>query len=100
MLKHFRIAARLALRLEELGVSVPAVLHRAGLPRDLFHQTRILISTTELFALWRGIESVSSDPLIGLKVGIENKTERFHPMVLSMSCHSSYTMRMGSRERP
>jgi AraC-like DNA-binding protein len=69
--------------LKELDVSVPAVLRRAGLPRDLFDQTRILVSTSELFALWRAIESVSTDPLIGLKVGVETKTERFHPMAIA-----------------
>ena len=80
MQKHFRVAGRLAIKLRELGVPVDAVLRRAGLPNDLFEQTRVLVSTNELFALWRAIESVSADPLIGLRLGIENKTERFHPM--------------------
>jgi AraC-like DNA-binding protein len=83
MMKHFRVPGRLALKLNELGVSIPAVLRRAGLPRDLFDQTRILVSTNELFALWRAIEAVSSDPLIGLKLGVETKTERFHPMAIA-----------------
>jgi AraC-like DNA-binding protein len=83
MLKHFRVSGRLAVKLEELGVSVPAVLRRAGLPRDLFGQTRVLVSTSELFALWRAIDHVSSDPLIGVKLGIETKTERFHPMAIA-----------------
>jgi AraC-like DNA-binding protein len=83
MLKHFRVPGRLALKLTELDISIPAVLRRAGLPRDLFDQMRILVSTSELFALWRAIESVSSDPLIGLKLGVETKTERFHPMAIA-----------------
>jgi AraC-like DNA-binding protein len=83
MPKHFRVPGRLALKLKELGVSVPAVLRRAGLPRDLFDQTRVLVSTSELFGLWRAIELVSSDPLIGLKLGVETKTERFHPMAIA-----------------
>jgi len=80
MLKHFRVAGRLAIKLAELGVSIPEVLRKAGLPQDLFQQTRILVSTEELFALWHAIENVSSDPLIGLKLAVETKTERFHPM--------------------
>jgi Arabinose-binding domain of AraC transcription regulator, N-term len=80
MLKHFRVPGRLALKLKELGISISAVLRRAGIPGDLFDQTRILVSTSELFALWRAIEAVSSDPLIGLKLGVKTKTERFHPM--------------------
>src|ERR1700756_5481381 len=83
MLKHFRVPGRLAVKLEELGVSVSVVLRKAGLPRDLFQPTRVLVSTGELFALWRAIDQVSSDPLIGLKLGIETKTERFHPMAIS-----------------
>lgn len=83
MLRRFRVSGRLALKLKELGVSVPAVLRTAGLPRDLFEQTRVLVSTDELFALWRGIEGVSSDPLIGVKLGVETKIERFHPMAIA-----------------
>jgi AraC-like DNA-binding protein len=83
MLKHFRVPGRLALKLTDLGVSIPAVLRRAGLPRDLFDQTRVLVSTSELFALWRAIESVSIDPLIGLRLGVETRTERFHPMAIA-----------------
>ena len=83
MLKHFRVPGRLAVKLEELGVSVSAILRRACLPRDLFEQTRVLVSTRELFALWRAIDHVSSDPLIGIKLGIETKTERFHPMAIA-----------------
>lgn len=83
MLKHFRVPGRLALKLRELDVSVPTVLRKAGLPRDLFEQTRILVSTEELFALWRSIEQVSSDPLIGVKIGVETKTERFHPVAIA-----------------
>ena len=83
MQKHFRVPGRLGVKLQELGVPIPAVLRRAGLPRDLFDHTRILVSTSELFALWRAIEAVSSDPLIGLKLGVETKTERFHPMAIA-----------------
>src|ERR1700744_6355583 len=83
MLKHFRVPGRLAVKLQELGVSVPVVLRKAGLPRDLFQKARVLVSTGELFALWRAIAQVSSDPLIGVKLGVETKTERFHPMAIA-----------------
>ena len=83
LLKRFRIPSRLAAKLKEHGVSVPSVLRSAGLPRDLFDQTRVLVSTDELFALWRAVEVVSSDPLIGIKLGVETKTERFHPMAIA-----------------
>lgn len=77
--RHFRVAGRLALKLEELGVRVSAILRWAGLPQDLFEQARVLVNTEELFAFWRAIGEVSTDPAIGLKLGVETKTERFHP---------------------
>ncbi|MGA7522004.1 MAG: AraC family transcriptional regulator ligand-binding domain-containing protein [Acidobacteriaceae bacterium] len=80
MLKHFRVAGRLGRKLTEFGISVPAVLRRAGLPQDFFEQTRALVSTEELFALWIAIGNLSTDPLIGLRLGVETRTERFHPM--------------------
>ncbi len=80
MNKHFRIAGRLPLKLEELGVSVSAVLRRANLPQNLFTQARVLVTTEELFALWRAIGDVSNDPSIGLRLATEDRIERFHPM--------------------
>ena len=79
MNKHFRVAGRLALKLEETGVSVSAVLRRAGLPGNLFEQNRVLVTTEELFALWRAIGEVSKDSSIGLKLGTEISIGRFHP---------------------
>jgi AraC-like DNA-binding protein len=83
MIKHFRVPGSLRTKLEESGVRVSAVLRRAGLPQNLFDQTRILVGTEELFALWRAIGEVSRDPAIGLKLATETKTERFHPMGLA-----------------
>ena len=83
MQKHFRISGRLGLKLAELDISVPAVLRSAGLPQNFFEQTRILVSTEQLFALWSAIGVVSADPLIGIKIGVETRTERFHPMAIA-----------------
>ena len=41
------------------------------------------VTTEELFALWRAIGEVSTNPAIGLLLGTENKTERFHPIGLA-----------------
>jgi hypothetical protein len=79
MVRHFRVPGALRTKLEELGVNVSAVLRTAGLPKDLFNQMRILVSTEEQFALWRAIGDVGKDPSIGLKLGAESKTERFIP---------------------
>jgi len=83
MNKHFRFSGSTFARLEELGVSASAVLRSAGLPQSFADQPRVLLKTEELFALWRAIGEVSADPAIGLQLGIESRTERFHPVGLA-----------------
>ncbi len=43
----------------------------------------MLLKTEELFALWRAVGEVSSDPTIGIRLGSETKIERFHPVGLA-----------------
>ncbi len=80
MNKHFRFSGSNFAKLEELGVQASAVLRRAGLPQAFRDQARVLLSTEELFALWRAVGEVSTNPAIGLQLGTENKTERFSPI--------------------
>lgn len=82
MNRHFRVSGSTFQKLEELGVSAPAVLRRAGLPQAYSREPRVLLKTEELFALWRAIGEVSADPTIGLRLGTETKAERFHPVGL------------------
>jgi AraC-like DNA-binding protein len=67
-------------RLEELGLSPVAVLRQAGLPLGLFDEEKILVRTEELFALYQGIGQASRDPAIGLKLGTEERVERYDPI--------------------
>src|SRR5438445_6457664 len=83
MNKRFRVSGSTFSRLEELGVRASAVLRRAGLPLGYVDQPRVLLKTEELFALWRAIGEVSTNPAIGLLLGTESKIERFHPMGLA-----------------
>jgi len=83
MNKHFRFSGSNFLKMEELGLSASAVLRRAGLRQGFIDQPRVLLKTEELFALWRAIGEVSSNPAIGLQLGTETKTERFHPIGLA-----------------
>jgi len=83
MNKHFRVSGGLFLKLEELGVPASAVLRRAGLPQAFVDQPRVLVTTEELFALWRAVGEVSTNPAIGLSLGTETKTERFQPVGLA-----------------
>lgn len=78
MTNRFRISGSLAKRLEELGVPPVAVLRRAGLPSGLFDQGKILLTTEEMFALYGAIHELSDDPAIGLKLGSEERIERYN----------------------
>jgi AraC-like DNA-binding protein len=90
MSKHFRVPGRLPIKLEELGVRVSAVLRSAGLPPDLFTQSRVLLTTEELFALWRGIAQVSTDPAIGLQLCLESRPEHLDPITLAALSTGSF----------
>jgi hypothetical protein len=90
MKKHFRGPSRLSARLQELGIRVSPLLKSAGLPPDLLDQRRILVTTEELFALWRGIGLASPNPAIGLELATETKPEHFDPIVLAALSAGSF----------
>ena len=83
MTNRFRVSSTLPRKLEELGLSPKTVLRQAGLPRALFNLDRILVSTEEFFALHRGIAEASNDPAFGLKLGTEERVERYDPVKLA-----------------
>src|SRR5437588_6608245 len=83
MTNRFRVSSTLLRRLEELGLSPDAVLRQAGLPMGLFNQEKILVSTDEFFALYRGIAEASNDPAFGLKLGNEDRVERYDPIKIA-----------------
>jgi AraC-like DNA-binding protein len=90
MSKHFRVPGRLPARLQESGIRVSALLQSAGLPPGLFDQPRILVTTEELFALWRGIGDVSPNPAIGLELGTETRPEHFDPIAIAALSTGSF----------
>jgi AraC-like DNA-binding protein len=83
MLTRFRVSTTLARKLEELGVSPANVLRQAGLPTGLLDQDKILVSTDELFALYRGLAEATRDPAIGLKLGTEPRLERYDAVAVA-----------------
>ena len=83
MTNRFRVSSTLARRLEELGLSPEVVLRQAGLPAGLLNQDKILVGTEEFFALYRGIAEACDDPCFGLKLGTEDRVERYDPIKLA-----------------
>lgn len=83
MNKHFRFSGSNFAKMDEHGLRAADVLRRAGLPQSFLDQPRVLLSTQELFALWRAVGELSTNPAIGLLLGTETRTERFHPIGLA-----------------
>jgi AraC-like DNA-binding protein len=83
MTNRFRVSGNLVRRLEELGVAPIAVLRHAGLPMGLFEQSKVWVTTEEMFALYRAIHEISGDPGIGLKLGSEDRIERYDPIAIA-----------------
>jgi AraC-like DNA-binding protein len=83
MMNRFRVSSLLPRKLEELGYSPRVVLREAGLPLTLFNHEKIQVTTEELFALYRAIGNTCSDPAIGLKLGSEERIERYDPIAIA-----------------
>jgi AraC-like DNA-binding protein len=83
MMDRFRVPSTMPRRLEELGLSPEVVLRQAGLPMGLFNQEKVLVSTEEFFAFYRGIADASNDPAFGLKLGTEERVERYDPIKIA-----------------
>ena len=83
MTNRFRVSSTLPRKLKELGLSPDAVLRQAGLPMGLFNLEKILVSTEQFFALHRGIAEASNDPAFGLKLGTEERIERYDPVKIA-----------------
>jgi AraC-like DNA-binding protein len=49
----------------------------------LLEQSKILVTTGEMFALYRAISELSGDPGIGLKLGSEERIERYDPIAIA-----------------
>ena len=90
MSKHFRVPARKIAKLYEAGILVSEVLRCAGLPAGLFDRPRVLVTTDELFAMWRAIAEVSHDPAIGLVLGTETRPEQYDPVGLAALSAASF----------
>ena len=84
MSNRFRVSNTVIRRIGDLGVSPEDVLRHAGLPLTLFDQERILLTTDELFALYRGLKlRRATDPAFGLKIGTEERVERYDPIAIA-----------------
>lgn len=87
---RFRITKAWAQRFAAEKISVPMLLRRAGLPANLFEQEKIYVTTAQVFAIWRTVAEMSSDPGFGLKLGTELRFERSHPVSIAGVCSRTF----------
>ena len=90
MSDRMRISRTWAQRFAEQKIAVPMLLRRAGLPPGLFQQEKVYVTTAELFALWRAVGEMTSDPAIGLRLGAETRFERSHPAAIAVMCSRTF----------
>src|SRR5437870_4574153 len=83
MTNRMRVSGTLGKRLKESKVSPDAVLRQAGLPFGLFQQSKIFLTTDEMFALYNAIEEISGDPGIGLKLGSDERPEHYSAIAIA-----------------
>src|SRR5438034_8995722 len=90
MSDRLRISNTWGKRFADHKIAVPALLRRAGLPVGLFEQEKVYLTTAQLFALWRSVGEMSSDPAIGLKLGAETRLARTHPAGIAVICSRTF----------
>ena len=90
MSDQLRISRTWAQRFAEQKIAVPMLLRRAGLPPGLFQQEKVSVTTAELFALWRAVGEMASDPATGLRLGAETRFERSHPAAIAVMCSRTF----------
>ena len=90
MSDRLRISNTWGKRFADHKIVVPALLRRAGLPVGLFEQEKVYVTTAQLFALWRSVGEMNSDPAIGLKLGSETRLARSHPAGIAVLCSRTF----------
>lgn len=66
-------------RLESIGLDVEQILRIAGIPLGTNSKQKKFVSTKQYFDLWRALETVSGDALIGLRIGGYARSDQFDP---------------------
>jgi AraC-like DNA-binding protein len=89
MTNRFRVSSALLRRLEEVGLPPAVLFDRVGLPSHLLNEDKVMVTTDELFAIYRVIAKLSADPAIGLKLGTEERIERYDPIAIAALCTRS-----------
>jgi hypothetical protein len=72
--------------LHDVGIPSDQVLHRSGLPGDLFERGEVLLRTEECLWLWRHVVELSGDPAFQIRVGENLSMEALSFPVVASLC--------------
>lgn len=75
---------------EHRGLRPAAVLKQARLPATLHHHPSAIMSTAQLFAIWRAIEALSGDAGFGIRMASETSTATHKLAFLAASYAEDY----------
>ncbi|WP_236048709.1 AraC family transcriptional regulator [Paractinoplanes ovalisporus] len=78
--------------LADLGISLPDVLRRAGLPMAVYAHETAELSTAEFYAFWRALEEQAGDPLLPIRIGQAMRAEIFDPPLFAAFCSPSLSV--------
>ncbi|HVT29107.1 MAG TPA: AraC family transcriptional regulator ligand-binding domain-containing protein [Lacipirellulaceae bacterium] len=69
-------------RLKTMGLTPAAVLRHSNVPPTVYGGEG-LVTTAQLFALWRSIHALGKDPTLGWKGIAKTDSDQFHPALLA-----------------
>jgi len=85
-LEHYTLDPTAAVLLGDLGLSVDAILRRAGLPGDLLSGGPATLPAEQYFGLWRAMAAEADDPLLPIRIGRAVTFESFAPPIFAAMC--------------
>jgi AraC-like DNA-binding protein len=75
--------------LNDLGISLPAVLRRARLPMAVYAHETVELDVAQFYAFWRALDEEAGDGLLPIRIGEALRPEIFDPPLFSAFCSPS-----------
>ena len=80
---RFTLGPQSRVLLADLGISVPDILRRAGLPDATFARGTVSLSRRDYFAFWRALDEEADDPSLAVRMGQSISPEVFDPPIFA-----------------
>lgn len=83
---YWRVNPGWRLLLIDLGLDPLKVLDQGNLPPNLFTRKNALLSTSQYYRLWHGLQQTCADPALALRIGAAFQPKTFSPIFLAALC--------------